>query len=209
MLLLLIASAVVATAPISAPAGAAPVPVPTPPAMSAPAVPAGPPPSIDSILRDGSNQTTDTDEDGAAAPPQGPVPYSQLNGKAYDDALRGAATAARAAAGPLDGGWTLATTDGHGLYRFQFIDRGQGLGLAEGAWRDLDGGAGLLGSGFVEQVGYSGDQLMLRFHETPAENEVVVVTVKPAGAAAWTGQLYRHGAMTPVTFRRDVPARPS
>ena len=120
--------------------------------------------------------------------------------------MRGAAAAARAAAGPLDGGWTLATADGHSLFRFQFLDRGLGLSLAEGAWRDLDGGERLQGSGFVDQVGYTGDQLMLRFHETQGPGDVVV-TVKPNGAAPWTGQLYRHGAVTPVTFRRDPPLK--
>jgi hypothetical protein len=209
MLLPLLSSAVLAAAPASAPGDAASVPTPTPPTASAPAAPApqaAPTPTIDSILRGGSSQSSDTDEDSAPPAPQGPVPYNQIDGKAYDDALRSAAAAARAAAGPLDGGWTLATADGHNLYRFQFLDRGLGFGQAEGAWRNLEGGERLRGSGFVDQVGFTGEQLMLRFRETQAADDVVV-TVKPNGASAWTGQLYRHGAVTPVTFRRDPPLR--
>lgn len=194
MLLPMFASAALAAA---SPGGTADALAPSAPAAAAPA------PTIDSLLQPPAGyNSTDTDEDAGTPAPQGPIPYGQLDGKAYDDALKNAAAVARQAAGPLDGGWSLAAADGHRLYRFQLQGHGYGLLEAEGAWRDLDGGSRLKGSGFLEQVGYAGDQLMLRFYEADPADEVVV-TVKPAGTGPWSGQLRRHGAVTQVTFRKD------
>lgn len=197
MLLALLASAVAVAAQAAAPAAPSPSP------LAAATDAAAKPPTIESLLQGGSpGQSTDTDEEPGAAATSGPVPYGELDGKAYDRALKGAAAAARAQAGPLDGGWTLADEDGRNIYRFQFVDRGAGMGLAEGAWRDLRGGLRLKGSGFVSQVAYEGQQLTLRFYETDASDEVVVA-VKPSGEGAWTGELRRHGDATPITFRKD------
>lgn len=209
MLLPLLASVVLAAAPPpgtaveSAPAPASSAPVATPPPSPAPPVPTPPPPSIDSLLKpQGGQQGADTDEDAGSARPQGPVPYSELDGKAYDSALKNSAAAARAAAGPLDGGWTLADIDGRRMYRFQFLDRGYGFSQAEGAWRDLDAGPRLRGSGFIDQVNYAKDKLILRFFEEGAADEVLI-TVTPSGTGMWQGQLLRNGAFTEVIFKRD------
>ena len=206
MIALLLAGAVAAANPPSE--GAAPS---VPPAAAsgpaaAPAAPPPPSPTIDSLLRPGADQTTDAEEEPgapASGPPagQGPVPYSQIDGKAYEIAIRNAAAEGRSMAGALDGGWTLAGADGQRLYRFQFVGHG-GLEPADGAWRDLNGGARLAGSGVIDQVAFAGDRLMLRFYESGPADEVVV-TVKPAGNAPWTGELRRHGATEPVTFRKD------
>jgi hypothetical protein len=190
MLLPLLASAVLASSP---PPDALAPPAAAPPAATAP------PATIDSLLK---SQDQSTDEDSAAARPPGPVPYGELDGKAYDSAVKTAAAAARAEAGPLDGGWTLASTDGHRMYRFQLLDHGYGPSQAEGAWRDLDGGARLQGSGFLDQVSYGRDELILRFHESGGDDEVLI-TVKPSRTGAWSGQLLRHGAFTQVVFTRD------
>lgn len=222
MISLVLASVLVAAAPApagatpSAPSSAAPSsapPSPPPPSAdslpaAAPAPPAAPAqqPSIDSILQSLSapGQATDGEEDADQAPPAapGPTPYQQLDVKAYDQAIRETAAAARARGGPLQGGWTLAGADGQALYRFQFADQGLGLGLAEGAWRDLNGGPRLEGSGFIELVGYDGDKLMLRFYES-GPDDPVLVTVKPSATGAWSGQLQRKGSATPVSFKRD------
>ena len=209
MLLPLLASVVLAATPPpgtaveSAPAPESSTPAATPSPSPAPPVPTPSPPSIDSLLKpQGGPQGADTDEDAGSARPQGPVPYSELDGQAYDSSLRNTAAAARAAAGPLDGGWTLADIDGHRMYRFQFLDRGYGLSQAEGAWRDLDAGPRLRGSGFIDQVNYAKDQLILRFYETGVADEVLI-TVKPSGAGTWQGQLVRDGAFTDVVFKRD------
>ena len=183
MLLPLLASAVLAASPppeaaaASAPAPGVSAPVATPPPAPAsapaptpapqPATPSAQPPSIDSLLKSqGANQTTDTEEDAGSARPQGPVPYSELDGKAYDSALRSSAAAARAAAGPLDGGPRLQ------------------------------------GSGFVDQVNYTKDELILRFHEVDSSDEVLI-TVKPARTGTWEGLLLRRGSFTQVVFKRD------
>ena len=219
MLLPLLASAVLAASPppeaaaASAPAPGVSAPVATPPPAPAsapaptpapqPATPSAQPPSIDSLLKSqGANQTTDTEEDAGSARPQGPVPYSELDGKAYDSALRSSAAAARAAAVQRTGGWTLADADGRRMYRFQFMDRGYVYCLAEGAWRDLDGGPRLQGSGFVDQVNYTKDELILRFHEVDSSDEVLI-TVKPARTGTWEGLLLRRGSFTQVVFKRD------
>jgi hypothetical protein len=205
MLLPLLASAVLASvtppgataAPALAPASSAPAPQP-PDARPASQ------PSIESLLQSQDpDRGADTDEDQAGLPAgPGPIPYGQLDGKAYDDALRNAAASARADAGPLDGGWTLAAVDGRRMYRFQLLDRGYGLGQAEGAWRDLDGGPRLQGSGFIDQIAYSGDQLTLRFYEADPNDEVLI-TLKASKAGGWSGQLLRHGEWTQVTFSRN------
>ena len=104
-------------------------------------------------------------------------------------------------AGALDGGWTLAGSDGQRLYRFQFVGHG-GLEQADGAWRDLNGGARRAGSGFIDQVAFTGDRLMLRFYESDPADEVVV-TVKPSGSGAWPGELRRRGVILTITFKKD------
>jgi hypothetical protein len=221
MLSLLLASAVAAAGPQpdagagaaapppSAEAAAAPAPTPAPTAASPAAPPAAPTtptptpaPTIDSILKSGANQSTDTEEEpSASAPATGPVPYSELDSKAYDDAVRHGAAEGRTLAGTLDGGWTLAASDGQRLYRFQFVGHGP-MEPADGAWRDLAGGPGLQGSGFVELVGYTGDRLLLRFFEASAGGQVEV-SVKPSGSGPWSGELKRGTTVTQVTLKKD------
>lgn len=187
MLLPLLAGAVIASSP-------------SPDTPAAQAAPVRPPASIDSLLR---SQDQSTDEDSApGAPAQGPIPYGEVDARAYDSALKNAAAAARSASGPLDGGWVLASADGHRMYRFQFQDRGYGMSQAEGAWRDLDGGARLQGSGFINQIDFGDDGLILRFYEGGADDEVRV-TIKREKTGGWSGQLLRHGSFTQVVFTRD------
>ena len=137
----------------------------------------------------------------AAAPAQSPVPYSQLDSKAYDDALRGGAVEGRAQAGALDGGWTLSASDGQRLYRFQFVGHGA-LEPADGAWRDLAGGPGLKGSGFVDLVSLTGDKLLVRFFEESAGGQVEL-SVKPGGTGPWSGELKRGTTVTQVSLKKD------
>ena len=99
----------------------------------------------------------------------------------------------------LGGAWTVTGRDGQEIYRFRFADRGFGLALAEGAWRDLRAPRGG-DSGFVSSVAYDGDRLMLRFNESGAD-DLVVLNLRQNPDGAWTGELWRAGAVTPVTFR--------
>jgi hypothetical protein len=89
------------------------------------------------------------------------------------------------------------------MYSFRMVDHGQGLALAEGAWRDLEAGSGPGTSGFVYSVGYDGEKLMLRFYETGSD-DLVVLTITPSAAKDWRGELWRRGAVTKVRFRKDA-----
>ena len=163
-----------------------------------------PVPSIDSILQD---QTDNEPEDGGPSPPpaSGTAPPSLPppvpDAKAYDARVVEMARAAQAMRGPLDGGWTLASTDGRPLYRFQLVDNGQGVAQPEGAWRDLRAGTRATSAGFLTSVNFDGLQLMLRFYES-GPDDLAVVVVRPVHGEGWTGQFWRAGASIPVTFRR-------
>ena len=176
------------------------------PAIQAPATPpSAPAASIDSILtgargqKQGQGQSQSGEEDdqpGApAAPvpapaptaptaPGNPAPYTDLDAKAYAEAILAAAKQAQAMQGPLDGGWSLTGPDGRRMYSFRMVDQGQGMGVAQGAWRDMQAGEGPATSGFVASVGYDGDKLMLRFYEA-GPDDLIVLTVKPSSAKNW------------------------
>ena len=201
-----------------------PAPATQTPAPAVPAAPSGPAPAPAEGAQPGGAPATkagpdqapvDAEDDQSAAPavplapvptppaagPDGPAPYSDVDAKAYSDAVLAAAKAEQAMQGPLDGGWSLDGSDGRALYSFRMVDHGQGMASAEGAWRDLQPGAGPDASGFVDSIGYDGEKLMLRFHEA-GPDDLVVVTLKPAGAKRWPGELWRHGAVAKVTFAR-------
>jgi hypothetical protein len=190
-------------------ADAAPAPA-APASAAATQPPAGPPPasppaSIDQLLQP-QGQAADEDDQPATAPaplqgPGGLVPYAEMDSKAYGDAILAAARTAQAMQGPLDGGWGLAGPDGQRIYSFRLIDHGQGMSLAEGAWRDLSL-KGASGSGVIASIGYDGDRLMLRFYES-GPDDPVVITLRPSGGRDWPGELRRHGAVSKVTFSRE------
>jgi hypothetical protein len=204
----------------SDPASATPAPA-SPPAAVAPgpaqdASPGAPASSGASTGTGPGQAPADTDEDqsGAPAVPLAPVPtppaadqggaapYSDLDAKAYSDAVLAAAQAEQALQGPLDGGWSLAGADGRPIYSFRMVDHGQGAAFAEGAWRDLRADAESAASGFLDSIGYDGEKLMLRFHEA-GPDDLVVVTVRSSGARRWPGELWRHGEMARVTLVRE------
>ena len=210
---LIFALTAAAAAPWSAAQAAGDAPVATAPTASAPATPA---PTIDSILQgaasapspgpvaappSASPSATPGITSAPAPPPTHPPMTAAAMSDAYDSALKGAAQSAQSSQGPLDGGWTVVGRDGEKLYRLQFADRGLGLGLAEGAWRDLKTNARLMTSGFIANVAYDGVQLTLKFFQADA-NDQVVVTLKPA-SGGWSGQLVRRGVATAVVLRRS------
>ncbi len=162
---------------------------------------ASPVPTIDSILQE---QTDSEPDESAPAPTPAPIQPAQpppaLDSGAYDAQVLATARNAQATRGPLDGGWMLATSDGRPLYRFQLADNGQGGG-AEGAWRDLHVATPASSTGFIASVSFDGQQLMLRFYEN-GPDDLAVVSVKPGQAGSWSGQFWRRGVSTPVTFRR-------
>ncbi len=199
--LILILSAALGASPTPPSASVAPVRIANAEAAAKATGAPSPVPSIDSILQD---QTDNEPEDGGppppgAAPPSLPPPIPDA--KAYDARVVEMARAAQAMRGPLDGGWTLASSDGRPLYRFQLVDNGQGVAPPEGAWRDLRAATRATNAGFLTSVNFDGLQLMLRFYES-GPDDLAVVVVRPVHGEGWTGQFWRAGASIPVTFRR-------
>jgi hypothetical protein len=196
-----------------APTSQAPTPNPAPAAAPAPPTPT-PTPSIDTILSGAKNPAPASDDEdqpaasAAPAPPASgasglafPTPYTDLDAKAYSDSILAAARAEQAMQGPLDGGWSVTDAGGRRLFSLRMVDHGQGVTLAEGAWLDLTAAPGPGAAGFVESIGYDGDRLMLRFHE--ADDDLVVLTIRPSGGASWSGDLLRRGTTAKVTLSRD------
>jgi hypothetical protein len=198
--------------------GFATVPPATAPASAAapdPAPPSAEVKTIESLLQkeQGPGQTTDEEDEAAKPPPAAAPPppsppavrqgtaYADIDSKAYGDAILAAARAAQAMQGPLDGGWRVAGADGRPIYRLRFADGGRGMTLAEGAWRDL-ALTGPAATGLVNSIGYDGEKLMMRFNEA-GEDDPVVLSVRPAGARDWQGELWRHGTSVKVTFSRE------
>ncbi len=196
-------AALMASVALTAGAASAPAPVSTAPAESP-----APAPAV----------TTDQDEDvptptapitGQTPAPSAPAaapPPAMLSGPGYDAAVRATSQSAQSMQGPIDGGWMLTGPGNERLYRFQFVDHGPDLDLAEGAWRDLKSVSRTTGSGFIATVASDGARLMLRFYETDA-NDLAVVTVKPDGQN-WAGELWYRGVVTRVTLARAPAGKP-
>jgi hypothetical protein len=191
-------------APVETPTPAPGIP-PTPPGVVPPVAPgAAPAPAPDAPVSEEEQTVTPTP---APTPPGGsgqafPTPYTDLDAKAYSDAVLAAANEEEALQGPLDGGWSVTSEAGKALYSIRMVDHGKGMSLAEGAWRDLGVQPGPAAVGFVESVGWDGRKLTLRFYES-GPDDLVVLTLSPSAADAWSGELWRHGAIVKVVFRRD------
>lgn len=200
-------------------ASAAPPPTVAPATSSTPslapaAAPSATPTTPASPATPGSGPVVSDEDDQAgptsplAEPPPGsggqafPTPYTDLDAKAYSDAVLAAAHEEQALQGPLDGGWSVTDQAGKRLYSLRMVDHGRGMSLAEGAWRDLATPPGPSAAGFVESIGWDGSKLMLRFYES-GPDDLVVLTLAPSAADAWSGELWRRGAVVKVSFRRD------
>ena len=217
-------------APANAAPAAAPAQAPPPASAQAPPVPGVVPPVAPNATPDAapaaSAPAASSDEEGppgpatpppapspapgpapAPGPPGGsgqafPTPYTDLDAKAYSDAVLAASRAEEAMQGPLDGGWSVTDQAGKALYSLRMVDHGQGMTQAEGAWRDLAAPPGPAATGFVDSIGYDGGKVMLRFHET-GPDDLVVLTLTPTAASAWAGELWRRGRIVKVIVSRD------
>lgn len=117
----------------------------------------------------------------------------------YASTVRGGASAAQSRQGRLDGGWTLAETDGAPLYALQLVDTGEGG--VEGAWRRIKPGSASA-SGFIALISPEPARLVLRFLE-PGAAAPTVATVNLGADGAWRGDIARTGEPgTPVTLTR-------
>ena len=157
----------------------------------------------------------------AAGLPEAPIPYAPqrpqltepvrieetgknpdalpgVNDIAYDTRLKSSYASAQGFQGPLDGGWTLAVRNAGDLYALQLVDRADRL---EGAWRDLRRKGALGGSGLVDDIQRSGQDLTLRF---AVEGGTVIAVLHGTEDGRWSGELTEHGASRPVVLRRQV-----
>lgn len=112
---------------------------------------------------------------------------------AYDQGVAQAEIDADRRAGPLDGRWRVAASDGRPLLSLALTDRGEGRRV-EGAWRRLDeraapvpdgpaGPAAVVGATTVLPL--AGGELHLR-----------------AAAQGWSGELVQNGRARPVAVSR-------
>ena len=119
---------------------------------------------------------------------------------AYDSRIRASFAAAEGFQGPLDGGWTLVSADGKGLFALQLVDRRDRL---EGVWRDLRRKGAIDASGLVDDIQRQGSELSLRFAAEPGK-PATVATLHGA-AEGWSGDLSEGGQSRRVTLRRTTP----
>lgn len=105
------------------------------------------------------------------AAPQGP----------YEEAVRGAFTRQQSLQGPLDGTWVMKDAGGTELYRLQLVDRGPGGPPIEGAWADLQAGAGPHASGFLTGAERAGSHLSLQFAPPGGGVSEAVLDQRPDG----------------------------
>jgi hypothetical protein len=124
-----------------------------------------------------------------------------LRDMAYDSRIRASFAAAEGFQGPLDGGWTLATADGQGLYALQLVDRRDRL---EGVWRDLRRKGAIDASGVLDDVARQGPDLTLRF-AARSGGPASVANLHGAADGGWSGEFSEGGQKRPVTLRRTAP----
>ena len=138
------------------------------------------------------------------APPGPPPPATAppiVDDKAYNDRVRGSFAAAEAFEGPLDGGWTLATTRMGPLYALQVVDH---EGKLEAAWRDLKRSGQPDTSGFVDEISRTGATLTLRFKPGADREVAATLDLKPDGR--WTGRIAINGEAAPAVLSRTAPS---
>jgi hypothetical protein len=160
-----------------------------PPAMTIlppPAAPAPGRPSLDRPVMVGETGVS----------PDGPPTLLDLS---YEARIRGSAQAAQGLQGPLDGGWTVRTLAGAPLLSLQLVDRGQGYGGLEGAWREL--GAPVARVGLIDSL--DRQPVILTIRITPAGKATRILTLIPAADGTWSGDLADDTGIRPVTMRRN------
>jgi hypothetical protein len=124
-----------------------------------------------------------------------------LRDMAYDSRIRASFAAAEGFQGALEGGWTLATTDGQGLYALQLVDKRDRL---EGVWRDLRRKGAIDASGLVDDIQRQGGDLTLRFAAQPG-GAANVATLHAAADGGWSGDLAEGGKRWKVSLKRTAP----
>jgi hypothetical protein len=173
----------------------APVPAePQPPAAYAPP-PYAPPPAMAPPRRPTLDRPVMVDETGKN--PDGPPTPPDIG---YETRIRASASSAQGLQGPLDGGWTVRGGGGAPLLALQLVDRGQGYGQLEGAWRSLDGPVGRVG--LIDSLDRQPVVLIVRITRAPGRPPLVLSLV-PNTDGSWSGDLSDETGARPVTMRRN------
>ncbi|MDP1738504.1 MAG: hypothetical protein Q8L23_13815 [Caulobacter sp.] len=166
-----------------------------PPRVDAPPVATAPPSVYAPPRRPALDRPVMVDETGKNpdAPPT-PVDIG------YESRIRASASAAQGLQGPLDGGWTVRSAYGVAVLSLQLVDRGQGYGQLEGAWRSLDGPVGKVG--LIDSLDRQPVILIIRITKSPGK-PTVVLTLAPASDGGWAGEIVDEWGVHPVTMRRN------
>lgn len=129
--------------------------------------------------------------------PDGPPTVLDLT---YESRIRGSAAASQGLQGPLDGGWTVRTDAGAPLLSLQLVDRGNGYGQLEGAWRTLD--APMSRVGLIDSLDRQPAVLTIRITKAPGK-PTAVLSLTPASDGTWRGDLMDDRGVRPVVMKRN------
>ena len=141
-----------------------------------------------------------------APEPTAPTGGELTKAQVYELRVKGSIAAAQSLQGPLDGGWRIAGPDGTQLYALQIVDKAGGYGELEGAWRDVRRAGAVGSTGLIDDLRRDGGDVVLRF--SPRGGQSSMLTLRPAGATAWSGQLVENGVTQPVTAEHLLPEAP-
>lgn len=165
------------------------------PAEAAPPPVATASPFISPPRRPALDRPVMIDETGKA--PDGPPTPVDIG---YETRIRASASSAQGLQGPLDGGWTVRSAYGVAVLSLQLVDRGQGYGQLEGAWRSLDGPVSKVG--LIDSLDRQPVILVIRFTKSPGK-PAVVLTLAPTPDGGWAGEIVDEWGAHPVTMRRN------
>lgn len=129
--------------------------------------------------------------------PDGPPTMLDLT---YESRIRGSAAASQGLQGPLDGGWTIRTETGAPVLSLQLVDRGQGYGQLEGAWRSLD--APVSRVGLIDSLDRQPAILTIRITRAPGK-ATTVLSLTPNADGTWRGDLMDDAGVRPVVMKRN------
>ena len=129
--------------------------------------------------------------------PDGPPTPLDLG---YESRIRASVAAAQGLQGPLDGGWTVRSTYGVAVMTLQLVDRGNGYGQLEGAWRSLDGQVSKVG--LIDSLDRQPVVLTIRITKSPGK-PTTVLTLVPTSDGGWTGEVSDEYGVHQVTMKRN------
>ncbi len=130
---------------------------------------------------------------------EGPKSSSELR---YDTSIWSAYSAKENQIGTLEGSWVVADTTGRKLVGLELRNDNIVSGRLEGAWRSMLAGFGLNGSGFVQDVSVTGNELEVNYFAGKSRAPTILQMHKDA-SGTWRGSLLdTSGKKTSVIMTR-------